>query len=166
MKHLEIKSLSYSSFWRWNKLPMKVESWVLLSSFLKSFFYCFILLLYWITALFHVGGHMNLKSFLCHAGMVVAIDVNKGRLRILKETSKLHNLDGVITAIHSDLRLYSVSNRYYLIRIHEETSKFTTWLVWMPLILPCAYYKFFCNIGIICSRNSIFSSILNYIQSL
>lgn len=46
--------------------------------------------------------------FLLYAGMVYAIDVNKGRLRILREAAKLQDLDGVITAIHSDLRSYSV----------------------------------------------------------
>ncbi|KAM0941702.1 putative 16S rRNA (cytosine(967)-C(5))-methyltransferase [Dioscorea sansibarensis] len=53
------------------------------------------------------GKTLYMASRLRGQGMIVAIDVNKGRLRILKETSKLHNLDGVITAIHSDLRLYS-----------------------------------------------------------
>lgn len=47
--------------------------------------------------------------FLLCAGMVYAIDVNEGRLRILKEAAQLQDLAGVITAIHSDLRSYSVS---------------------------------------------------------
>lgn len=38
------------------------------------------------------------------SGSICAIDVNKGRLRILKETAKLHELDQVITTIHADLR--------------------------------------------------------------
>ncbi|KAJ0986877.1 hypothetical protein J5N97_005233 [Dioscorea zingiberensis] len=53
------------------------------------------------------GKTLFMASRLRGQGMVSAIDINKGRLRILKETSKLHNLDGVITAIHADLRLYS-----------------------------------------------------------
>lgn len=36
--------------------------------------------------------------------MVFAVDVNRGRLRILKETAKLHQVDGVITTVHADLR--------------------------------------------------------------
>lgn len=41
--------------------------------------------------------------------MVSAIDINKGRLRILEETAKLQNVDDVVTAIHADLRNFSVS---------------------------------------------------------
>jgi 16S rRNA (cytosine967-C5)-methyltransferase len=41
--------------------------------------------------------------------MVYAIDVNEGRLRILREAAKLQDLVGVVSAIHSDLRSYSVS---------------------------------------------------------
>lgn len=44
------------------------------------------------------------------SGKVFAIDVNSGRLRILKETAKLHQVDGVITAIHADLRTLPVCN--------------------------------------------------------
>lgn len=42
------------------------------------------------------------------SGKVFAVDVNSGRLRILKETAKLHQVDGVITAIHADLRTLTV----------------------------------------------------------
>jgi tRNA G37 N-methylase Trm5 len=41
--------------------------------------------------------------------MLYAIDINKGRLRIVKETAKLHQVDGVITTIPSDLRTFAVS---------------------------------------------------------
>lgn len=41
--------------------------------------------------------------------MVSAIDINKGRLRILKETAILHHVHNVITIIHADLRIFSVS---------------------------------------------------------
>lgn len=51
--------------------------------------------------------------------MVYAIDINEGRLRILKETAKLHQVDGVITTIHADMRSYAVS--YY------TTLVFGTW---------------------------------------
>lgn len=53
--------------------------------------------------------HLLNDIFLLCAGMVYAIDVNEGRLRILKEAAQLQDLAGVITAIHSDLRSYSVS---------------------------------------------------------
>lgn len=43
------------------------------------------------------------------SGMVSAIDINKGRLRILKEAAMLHHVDNVITIIHADLRIFSVS---------------------------------------------------------
>ncbi|RYR45308.1 hypothetical protein Ahy_A07g031144 isoform D [Arachis hypogaea] len=42
---------------------------------------------------------------MCFAGLVFAVDVNRGRLRILKETAKLHQLDGVVTTVHADLRV-------------------------------------------------------------
>lgn len=42
------------------------------------------------------------------SGMVYAIDVNRGRLRILKETAKLHQVDGVVTTVHADLRTLTV----------------------------------------------------------
>ncbi len=45
------------------------------------------------------------------SGMVSAIDINEGRLRILKETAKLHQVDGVVTTIHDDLRIFAVSYR-------------------------------------------------------
>lgn len=40
--------------------------------------------------------------------MVFAVDVNRGRLRILKEAAKSHQVDGVITTIHADLRTLTV----------------------------------------------------------
>lgn len=42
-------------------------------------------------------------------GKICALDVNKGRLRILKDAAKVHGLDDMITAIHADLRQYAVS---------------------------------------------------------
>lgn len=41
--------------------------------------------------------------------MVHAIDRNKGRLRILKETANLLLVDDVITTVHADLRTFAVS---------------------------------------------------------
>lgn len=38
------------------------------------------------------------------SGSISAVDVNKGRLRILKETAELHELNQVITTVHADLR--------------------------------------------------------------
>ncbi|GMP65005.1 hypothetical protein CsSME_00025988 [Camellia sinensis var. sinensis] len=43
-------------------------------------------------------------------GVVSAIDINKGRLRILKEAAKLQQVDDVITTIHADLRIYADDN--------------------------------------------------------
>ncbi|XP_077221834.1 NOL1/NOP2/sun family protein / antitermination NusB domain-containing protein isoform X2 [Tasmannia lanceolata] len=40
-------------------------------------------------------------------GSVAAIDINKGRLRILEETAKLHDVDDVITPVHADLRIFA-----------------------------------------------------------
>ncbi|CAM8900953.1 unnamed protein product [Rhodiola kirilowii] len=37
-------------------------------------------------------------------GMIFAVDINEGRLRILKETAELQKVDSVITTIHADLR--------------------------------------------------------------
>ncbi|XP_078163892.1 NOL1/NOP2/sun family protein / antitermination NusB domain-containing protein isoform X1 [Carex rostrata] len=56
------------------------------------------------------GKSMYMASRLQGQGMVYAIDVNEGRLRILKEAAQLQDLAGVITAIHSDLRSYSIRN--------------------------------------------------------
>ncbi|XP_070673074.1 uncharacterized protein [Malus domestica] len=42
--------------------------------------------------------------------MVYAVDINEGRLRILKETTKLRQVDGVITIVHSDIRTFSDNN--------------------------------------------------------
>ncbi|KAL9316750.1 hypothetical protein ACSQ67_017751 [Phaseolus vulgaris] len=50
------------------------------------------------------GKTLYMASLLSGQGKVFAVDVNSGRLRILKETAKLHQVDGVITAIHADLR--------------------------------------------------------------
>jgi tRNA G37 N-methylase Trm5 len=48
------------------------------------------------------------KKTLLFSGMVYAVDVNSGRLRILKETAKLHQVDGVVTTVHADLRTLTV----------------------------------------------------------
>ncbi|XP_058745009.1 uncharacterized protein LOC131617772 [Vicia villosa] len=50
------------------------------------------------------GKTLYMASHLNGQGMVYAIDVNSGRLRILKETAKLHQVDGVVTTVHADLR--------------------------------------------------------------
>ncbi|XP_057765446.1 uncharacterized protein LOC130986163 isoform X2 [Salvia miltiorrhiza] len=50
------------------------------------------------------GKTLFMASCLKGQGSISAVDVNKGRLRILKETAKLHELDQVITTIHADLR--------------------------------------------------------------
>ncbi|CAJ2633734.1 unnamed protein product [Trifolium pratense] len=50
------------------------------------------------------GKTLYMASHLSGQGMVYAVDVNSGRLRILKETAKLHQVDGVVTTVHADLR--------------------------------------------------------------
>ena len=52
----------------------------------------------------------------CGTGKIQALDINKGRLRILMDAAKLHGLDDIITDIHADLRLYAVSS-------HESSHK-------------------------------------------
>ena len=42
------------------------------------------------------------------SGVVSAIDINKGRLRILREAAKLQQVVDVITTVHADLRVFSV----------------------------------------------------------
>ncbi|XP_057725540.1 uncharacterized protein LOC130941152 [Arachis stenosperma] len=51
------------------------------------------------------GKTLYMASRLCGQGLVFAVDVNRGRLRILKETAKLHQVDGVVTTVHADLRV-------------------------------------------------------------
>ncbi|CAI9088206.1 OLC1v1022480C1 [Oldenlandia corymbosa var. corymbosa] len=53
------------------------------------------------------GKALFLATFLNGQGMVTAVDVNAGRLRILKETAELHQVHNVVTTIHSDLRIFS-----------------------------------------------------------
>ncbi|CAN6182654.1 unnamed protein product [Urochloa humidicola] len=53
------------------------------------------------------GKTLFMASRLLGQGKIWALDVNKGRLRILMEAAKLHSLDDMITDIHADLRLYT-----------------------------------------------------------
>ncbi|KAG6474571.1 hypothetical protein ZIOFF_068509 [Zingiber officinale] len=53
------------------------------------------------------GKTLFMASRLRGQGMILAIDINKGRLRILKETSRLHNVHNVVTTTNADLRLYA-----------------------------------------------------------
>lgn len=53
------------------------------------------------------GKTLFMASRLSGQGKIWALDINKGRLRILMEAAKLHNLDDMITDIHADLRLYA-----------------------------------------------------------
>lgn len=57
------------------------------------------------------GKTLYMASQMHGQGMLYAIDINKGRLRILKETAELHQVDGVITTIPSDLRTFAESCR-------------------------------------------------------
>ncbi|XP_062168889.1 uncharacterized protein LOC133874953 isoform X2 [Alnus glutinosa] len=56
------------------------------------------------------GKTLYMASQLSGQGMVSAIDINEGRLRIVKETAKLHQVDSVITTIHADLRTFAEKN--------------------------------------------------------
>ncbi|KAI3990445.1 hypothetical protein MKX01_021380 [Papaver californicum] len=56
------------------------------------------------------GKSLFMASRLSGKGMVSAIDINEGRLRILKETAKLLEVADVITTVHSDLRIFAEKN--------------------------------------------------------
>ncbi|THG10210.1 hypothetical protein TEA_003612 [Camellia sinensis var. sinensis] len=56
------------------------------------------------------GKTLFMASRLSGRGVVSAIDINKGRMRILKEAAKLQQVDDVITTIHADLRIYADDN--------------------------------------------------------
>ncbi|WVZ65308.1 hypothetical protein U9M48_014696 [Paspalum notatum var. saurae] len=53
------------------------------------------------------GKTLFMASRLLGQGKIWALDVNKGRLRILMDAAKLHGLNDMITVIHADLRLYA-----------------------------------------------------------
>ncbi|XP_048331686.1 uncharacterized protein LOC107433780 isoform X2 [Ziziphus jujuba] len=56
------------------------------------------------------GKTLNMASRLSGQGMISAVDINKGRLRILKETAISHQVDDVINIIHADLRTFAENN--------------------------------------------------------
>lgn len=56
------------------------------------------------------GKTLYMASHLSGKGRVRAIDINKGRLRILTETAKVQNVDGVVATIHADLRAFADNN--------------------------------------------------------
>ncbi|CAN0875119.1 Probable ribosomal RNA small subunit methyltransferase B [Linum grandiflorum] len=53
------------------------------------------------------GKTLYMASLMKNKGKVYAIDVNKGRLRILKETAKVHQVDKMITTVAADLREFA-----------------------------------------------------------
>ncbi|XP_049345511.1 uncharacterized protein LOC125810029 isoform X2 [Solanum verrucosum] len=53
------------------------------------------------------GKTLFMASRLNGQGKLFAVDINEGRLRILRETAKLHQVIDVISTIHSDLRTFS-----------------------------------------------------------
>ncbi|XP_060209084.1 uncharacterized protein LOC132636292 isoform X4 [Lycium barbarum] len=53
------------------------------------------------------GKTLFMASRLNGQGTLFAVDVNEGRLRILRETAKLHQVIDVISTIHADLRTFS-----------------------------------------------------------
>uniref|UniRef100_A0A0E0ET65 SAM-dependent MTase RsmB/NOP-type domain-containing protein n=1 Tax=Oryza meridionalis TaxID=40149 RepID=A0A0E0ET65_9ORYZ len=68
------------------------------------------------------GKTLFMAARLLGQGKIWALDINKGRLRILMEAAKLHNLDAMISDIHADLRLYA----------KETTAKFDKVLLDAP----------------------------------
>ncbi|KAG0468259.1 hypothetical protein HPP92_017587 [Vanilla planifolia] len=56
------------------------------------------------------GKTLFMASRLRSQGKIWAVDLNKARLRVLREASKSHNVEHVITILHSDLRTLSVKN--------------------------------------------------------
>uniref|UniRef100_A0A0E0M2H0 SAM-dependent MTase RsmB/NOP-type domain-containing protein n=1 Tax=Oryza punctata TaxID=4537 RepID=A0A0E0M2H0_ORYPU len=68
------------------------------------------------------GKTLFMAARLSGQGKIWALDINKGRLRILMEAAKLHNLDAMISDIHADLRLYA----------KETTAKFDKVLLDAP----------------------------------
>jgi hypothetical protein len=71
--------------------------------------------------------------------MLYAIDINKGRLRIVKETAKLHQVDGVITTIPSDLRTFAVSC-HTVKRCHQDKSLYRS--VFVSFSFSFSFLKF------------------------
>ncbi|KAM3248364.1 putative ribosomal RNA small subunit methyltransferase B [Capsicum annuum] len=53
------------------------------------------------------GKTLFMASRLNGQGTLFAVDINEGRLRILRETAKLHQVIDVISTIHADLRTFS-----------------------------------------------------------
>ncbi|GJM98511.1 hypothetical protein PR202_ga15532 [Eleusine coracana subsp. coracana] len=53
------------------------------------------------------GKTLFMASRLLGQGKIWTVDVNKGRLRILKDAAKVHGLDDMITDIHADLRQFA-----------------------------------------------------------
>ncbi|XP_041999910.1 probable ribosomal RNA small subunit methyltransferase B [Salvia splendens] len=58
------------------------------------------------------GKTLFMASCLNGQGSISSVGVNKSRLRILKETAKLHECDQVITTIHADLRAIRADLRW------------------------------------------------------
>ncbi|KAL2495957.1 NOL1/NOP2/sun family protein/antitermination NusB domain-containing protein [Forsythia ovata] len=56
------------------------------------------------------GKTLFMASQLSGQGRICAIDINEGRLRILKETAELHEVDNVVTITHADLRTFAGKN--------------------------------------------------------
>lgn len=56
------------------------------------------------------GKTLFIASLMSGQGMLSAIDINEGRLRILAETAKLQQVDNVITTIHADLCVFAADS--------------------------------------------------------
>lgn len=76
-------------------------------------------------------------------GKIWALDVNKGRLRILMDAAKLHSLNDMIHDIHADLRLYAVSSHESLLLLIQKRKK---WIIRRNFLLTLAQWKYFRNI--------------------
>ncbi|KAG5546730.1 hypothetical protein RHGRI_018789 [Rhododendron griersonianum] len=57
------------------------------------------------------GKTLFMAARLSGRGAISAIDINKGRLRILKEAAKLQNVDNVVTTVDADLRTFADQNQ-------------------------------------------------------
>ncbi|KAL6999111.1 16S rRNA (cytosine(967)-C(5))-methyltransferase [Sarracenia purpurea var. burkii] len=57
------------------------------------------------------GKTLFMAARLSGEGVVYAIDVNKGRLRILREAAKLQQVGNVVKTVHADLRIFYDHNQ-------------------------------------------------------
>ncbi|GJS79038.1 hypothetical protein Tco_0728919 [Tanacetum coccineum] len=71
----------------------------------------------------------SLDSFLAFKAidllcMVTAIDINQGRLKILKQTANLQQLNNVVTTVHANLGIFHVSKFMSLVVVYDRIYAF------------------------------------------